>query len=292
MTAPPLHVALMGIDGAGKSSIAVALAAALRDAGRPAEIVSFKRALAGTEPVTSSILAHVAYASLKCQYAEAQLAPTDFDVAALLAETDVERSFPAAERRLRAVPVERNSPRAFLSSALLEVVGGFAVQSYVEARLRAGVCVIDESFAFKHVLKNVLLAQRAAGPGSPVHAEAQRVLDTAVGLFGALLGPAVGGWVDTDPELALEWRAKAGEETTAFENYALIGETGEESFLAMQADCRAAFAAAAARWGWRRVTMTDRPRADNLAAALRLLGGPPPLTPPPLTPPSLGAPPP
>ncbi len=273
MTAPPLHVALMGIDGAGKSSLAVELATALHGAGRPAEIVSFKRAMAGTEPVTGSILAHVAYASLKCQYAEASLADHDLDVGALLSATDVGQSFPAAERRLRAVPVERNEARPFLSSALLEVVGGFWVQSYVEARLRAGVCVIDESYAFKHVLKNVLLAQRLAGPGSPVHAEAQRVLDTAVGLFGTLLGPAVGCWVDTDPELALQWRLKAGEETTAFENYGLLGETGDESFLALQQDCRGAFAAAAGRWGWQRVTMTDRPREDNLAAAVAAIAG-------------------
>lgn len=274
MTAP-VHVALMGIDGAGKSSIALALVSALQAAGRPAEIVSFKRALAGSEPVTSSILAHVAYASLKCQYASADLAPTDFDVTALLDDTSV-GSFPAAERRLRAVPVAGNSPRAFLSSALLEIVGGFAVQSHVEARLRAGVCVVDESYAFKHVLKNVLLAQRAAGPGTAEHAAAERVLETAVGLFGSLLGPAVGGWVDAEPELALRWREKAGEETTAFENYALVGETGEESFLRMQADCRAAFAAAAAAWGWGHVPMTDRPREDNLAAALELLTAPPP----------------
>jgi thymidylate kinase len=275
MTAP-LHIALMGIDGAGKSSIAVSLATALHGAGRPAEIVSFKRALAGTEPVTSGILAHVAFASLKCQYAEASLADTGLDVPALLSATDVERSFPEAERRLRAVPVERNSARPFLSSALLEVVGGFWVQSYVEARLRAGVCVIDESYAFKHVLKNVLIAQRIAGPGSPVHAEAQRVLDTAIGLFGGLLGPDRGCWVDTDPELALQWRAKAGEETTAFENYALLGESGDESFLALQADCRVAFAAAAEQWGWTRVTMEDRPREDNLAAAQQLLAAPRP----------------
>jgi hypothetical protein len=269
----PLHIALMGVDGAGKSSIAVELAAALREAGRPAEIVSFKRAMAGTEPVTSSILAHVAYASLKCQYAEAELADSGLDVPALLSATDVERSFPESERLLRAVPVQRNASRPFLSSALLEVVGGFWVQSYVETRLRAGMCVIDESYAFKHVLKNVLLAQRLAGPGTVVHAEAQRVLETAIELFGTLLGPAVGCWVDTDPQLALQWRTKAGGETTAFENYGLLGETGDESFLALQEDCRVLFAAAAQRWGWQRVTMDDQPREDNLARALRLIAG-------------------
>ena len=273
MTSAPVHVALMGIDGAGKSSIAAELATELQAAGRPVEIVSFKRALAGDQPVTSSILGHVAYASLICQYAEAELADAGLDPGALLAAADAAGSFPEAERRVRAVPVVRNEARPFLASALLEVVGGFGVQSYVEARLRAGVCVIDESYAFKHVLKNVLLAQRLAGPGSPVHAEAQRVLDTAVSLFGTLLGPGLGCWVDTDPQLALQWRTKAGAETTAFENYGLLGEAGEDSFLALQDDCRGAFAAAARRWGWQRVTMEDRPREDNLAAALAAISG-------------------
>jgi thymidylate kinase len=270
----PLHVALMGVDGAGKSSIATELAGALRAAGRPVEIVSFKRALAGGDPVVSSILGHVAYASLKCQYAEAELGDPDVELESLLSADDVGRSFPAAERRLRSVPVERNSARPFLSSALLEVVGGCWVQSYVEGRLRAGVSVVDESYAFKHVLKNVLLAQRLAAPGSAVHAQAQGVLDTAVSLFGGLLAPAVGCWVDTDPQLALRWRAKAGEETTAFENYGLLGEIGDESFLAMQDDCRLGFADAARRWGWRHVTMEDRPREENIAQALRLIAAP------------------
>ena len=267
----PLHVALMGIDGAGKSTVAGELAAALRSEGRAVEIVSFKRALAGDDAVTSSVLGHVAYASLACQYAEAVLTEPGVELASLLSAG---RSFPEVERAVRSVPVERNSPRPFLASALLEIVGGFGVQAYAEGRLRAGVSVIDESYAFKHVLKNVLLARRLAGPGTPVHAGAQRVLETAVSLFGTLLAPHRGCWVDADPQLALRWRTKAGEETTAFENYGLLGEIGDESFVAMQEDCREVFAAAARAWGWVRVTMEDRPREENVGLALRQLGVP------------------
>lgn len=269
----PLHLALMGIDGAGKSTIAAALAGSLRAEGRSVEIVSFKRAMAGADPVTSSILADVAYASLKSQYAEAVLTDAGGGLAAVLSATDGGQAFPAVERRLRSVPVERNAARPFLSSALLEVVGGFWVQAYVEARLRAGVSVIDESYAFKHVLKNVLLAQRSSAPGSPLHVEAQGVLDTASSLFGTLLAPAHGCWVDTDPQLALRWRTKAGGETTAFENYGLLGEIGDESFIALQEDCRLGFGDAARRWGWQRITMDDLPREENLGHALRLISG-------------------
>ena len=268
----PLHLALMGIDGAGKSSIAAELAESLRARGRAVEIVSFKRAMAGADPVPSSILGHVAFASLKCQYAEAVLTDPSRDRNSLLSATDLGAYFPEAERRLRSVPVERNAARPFLSSALLEVVGGLWVQAYIEPRLQAGVSIIDESYAFKHVLKNVLLAQRMTPPGSPVHVEAQGVLDTARSLFGALLGPTRGYWIDTDPQLALRWRTKAGETTTSFENYGLLGEIGDESFIAMQEDCRLAFETTARQWKWRRIAMHDQPREENIGRAIRLIG--------------------
>jgi hypothetical protein len=266
-----LHIALMGIDGAGKTTVAVELAQSLRNQGRAVDIVSFKRAMIGANPSTSSILAHVAFASLKSQYAAAVPADSAADLGSLLSENDLGRFFPEAERRLRSVPIESNTALPFLSCALLEVVGGFWVQAYIESRLQAGIGVIDESYAFKHALKNVLLAQRMSTRGSPVHVAAQGVLDTARSLFGSLLQPTHGYWIDTDPLLALRWRTLAGETTTSFENYGLMGETGEESFLAMQDDCRVAFESAARDWKWQRITMPDLPREENIGSAIRAI---------------------
>jgi thymidylate kinase len=265
-----LHIALMGVDGAGKSTIAAELAKSLRGRGHGVEIVSFKRAMLGDDPVTGSVLAHVAFASLKSQYAEAAL-DAGHDLDSLLSERDLGAPFPAAERRLRSVPIGRNEPRPFLSSALLEIVGGLWVQTYVESRLRAGVVVIDESYAFKHALKNVLFVQRMSEPGSPLHVEAQGVLDTARSVFGGLLRPTHGYWIDTDPHLALRWRTLAGETTTPFENYGLMGETGDASFLAMQEDCRPAFQDAAREWKWERIALSDRPREENVPHAVRVI---------------------
>jgi hypothetical protein len=210
------HVALMGIDGAGKTTVARELVASLRGRGRAAEIVSFKRAMAGGGSPVSAILAHLAWASLKCQYASAVPADAAADLDALLTEDDLGAAFPAAEERLRLVAVDGNAALPFLSSALLEIIGGFWVQAHVESLLAAGTDVIDESYAFKHALKNVLLARRLSEPGSPVHEAAGGVLGTALSLFGSLLQPAHGYWVDTSPRLALRWRTLGGEVTTPF----------------------------------------------------------------------------
>lgn len=264
-----LHIALMGIDGAGKSTLAAELAKYVRAGGHEVEIVNFKRAMAAADPATASILSHVAFAALKAQYAEA--APVDpvNTLDALLACEDVGSKFAEVEDGLRAVPVGRNAARPLLSSAVLEIVGGFWVHTYVESRLRAGVVVINDSFGYKHVLKNALLAQRLSAPGSPVHSSARRVLETARSVFHSLLRPTYGYWIDTDPRLALRWRDMTGDVTTPFESYGLAGEDGGTSFLAMQEDCRPAFQQAAQEWGWRRIALGDLPKEENIGRAVR-----------------------
>ncbi|GLW46810.1 hypothetical protein Stsp02_24720 [Streptomyces sp. NBRC 14336] len=264
-----LHIALMGIDGAGKSSIAVELADTLRAGGHEVEIVNFKRAMAGAEPATAQVLSHVAFAALRAQYAEAVPADPATDLGALLAREDDAAKFSEIEDGLRAVDVAANRARPLLSSAVLEIVGGFWVHTYVASRLRDGVVVVNDSFGYKHVLKNVLLAQRLSAPGSPEHTEARRVLDTARTLFHALFGPTLGYWVDTDPRLAVRWRAATGDVTTPFESYGLAGEHGDASFLAMQDHCRDAFREAAHAWQWQTVALTDVPKEQNISGAVR-----------------------
>jgi hypothetical protein len=267
---PPVegvHIALMGIDGAGKSTIAAEIAAALNAAGRKTEIVSFKRAMATGDPFTAGILGHVAFASLTAQYAEAAFTDPAIDVPALLAAYPLD-SYSAAEKAVRAADVDRNSAQPFLSSAFLEIVGGFWIQHHIDSRLCQGITVIDESYAFKHALKNLLFVRRLTEPGTPLRDTADSLLATARSVFGTLLRPAHGYWIDTDPRLAWRWRAAVEDEPTSFENYGLAGDTGESSFLEMQSDCRAAFADATSAWGWHRIVMEDRPRSDNLGRAL------------------------
>lgn len=278
-----IHIALMGVDGAGKSTLAGSLTESIRAGGRDAEIVSFKRAMAHADPLTSEILGQLASASLMCQYADAEPDGTGCDPVSLLAQAGIGTALVGsglvgsglvgsglveAERRLRAVSIRRNVADPFLSSALLEVVGGFWVHRYVESRLREGIVVVDESYAFKHALKNVLIARRLTTPGSAVDVAAQRVLDVARSLYGCLLQPTHGYWIDTDPALSLRWRSEHAGTTTSFETYGLTGDNGKNSFLAMQHDCREAFESVAKEWGWHRIEMSDRPCEDNMRGAV------------------------
>ncbi len=135
-----LHIALMGIDGAGKSTIARRLADLLSRQGRQVEIVNFKKAMLRADPATRTILAHTAFASLKCQYWAAHASGTAVDFNSLLSERDLETGLAEAEQRLRSVLLSRNEPRPFLSSALLEVIGGLSVHTYIESRAAGRSC--------------------------------------------------------------------------------------------------------------------------------------------------------
>ena len=267
-TSRQCHIALMGIDGAGKTSVASALSMSLRNKGHDVRIVSWKHAMNEASSPTASILAEISMLSYQFQYARA-VAPDSSDLTALLTGDALRQSFPETVQRLKGTPIERNSPDLFLGSALLELAGSiFLHQTEIESKLRSGSIVIDESFGFKHVLKNILMAQRISQEGSPIHHAVENLRGTAQAVFGALLRPDHGYWIDTDPHLAWQWRAFGGATATAFEDYSIVGVTGKSSFVDLQTDCLGAFAIAVRQWQWQRISMLDRPRDENIHEAV------------------------
>ena len=262
------HISLIGIDGAGKTSIAFALAASMTRKGYEAEVVSWRSVMRAPDSLSGTILGHHAMTSTKLQLCRAT-SDRAIDLPALLSDGRLESFFRVTEPILREIQVRRNEAFPFVSSALLELSGSIYLHhAYISERRLAGRMVIEESCGFKHVLKNVLMTQRLAGKESSLHRAAAVVLETAQLLFGTLLPPTHGYWIDTDPVLASTWRTNNGEPTTNFEDYGLLGTDQGVSFLAMQEDCRRAFARAAEAWRWRRMEMPDRPKGVNIQAAV------------------------
>jgi hypothetical protein len=265
------HISLMGIDGAGKTSIAMALADLLKRKGYVAEVVSWKSVMSGSDAMVGKILAHHAMTSSKLQLFKASAFDSKTNLEALLSEEGFSQ-FRQTEQVMRQIPIERNEAFPFLSAALLELSGSvFLHHAYLSERIKDGRVVIEESCGFKHVLKNVLLAQRLAIEGTSVHMAAKAVLENAQLFFGSLLRTSHGYWIDTDPHTALEWRIRHGEPTTNFENYGLSGTESGGSFLAMQHDCRRVFALAAKEWRWARLEMLNRPKEANIRAAIETI---------------------
>ena len=270
-----LHISLMGIDGAGKTSIAHELALALRRKGYTPEIVSWKSVITRGDHVAGDVLASISMAAYKLQFAEAEPLDESYDLRTLMATDATTQFFQETELVLRKVSVGRNAAYPLVSAALLELAGNYYLHNaHVLPIVKRGGVVIEESCGFKHVLKNALMAQRLAAPGSSIEKEAGDIIDRASALFGGVMKPSFGYWVDADPRLALTWREDSNVSSTNFEDYGLMGAARDAtSFISMQNDCRHHFASFAKRWGWNRLEMLDVPKDRNLRSALDAIEG-------------------
>lgn len=263
-----LHIALLGIDGAGKTSVASALAESLRERGRAVRVTSWKDIIAHGDDASRNVLASISMGAYKLQFSEAIAQDGTRAFAPDLEVDSVKHFFTETEAKLREQKVLSNRPAPFLAAALLEIAGShYLHHACIRQFVKSGTVVIEESCGFKHALKNALLAIRVADATSD---EAQRIIELASLSFGSSLSPDHGFWVDADPQLARRWRERAEVADTNFEDYGLAGEA-KRSFLDMQADCRIHFEEFANRWSWTRVPMNDRPKAENVVAALRTI---------------------
>lgn len=271
MAGPPArgaYVALLGIDGTGKTTLAEALAERCAQVGQPVRTVSWRRLVESpTEPAgwPKDNLQNLWLEIFRLYYGGATLdggartMPGSYDE--LVAAGGTEHLHDAAVDGVRA-----HGP---LAAALLEIAGNVLLQRDAIARWVAEGCVvIQESYGFKHVVKELLLVEEL---DPALAAEAALTLRFAHDFFGRACVPDVGVLVAGDPELALRWRTAETGRTGVFENFAVAGEDPAASFLALQSRCTGIFAEFAAAHGWLHFEVLDVSRErnrDRLLAAL------------------------
>ena len=262
------YVALLGIDGTGKTTLAEALAERCAQAGRPVRTVSWRRLVESpTQPAgwPKDSLQNLWLEIFRLYYGGATLdggartMPGSYDE--LVAAGGTEHLHDATVEGVRA-----HGP---LAAALLEIAGNVLLQrDAIERWVAEGCVVIQESYGFKHVVKELLLVEEL-DPG--LAAEAALTLRFARDFFGRVCVPDVGVLVAGDPALALRWRTAEAGRTGVFENFSVAGEDPGASFLALQSRCTAIFDDFAAAHGWLRFEVEDVPREhnrDRLLAAL------------------------
>lgn len=262
------YVALLGIDGTGKTTLAEALAERCAQVGQPVRTVSWRRLVESpTEPAgwPKDSLQNLWLEIFRLYYGGATLdggaraMPGSYGE--LVAAGGTEHLHDADVADVRA-----HGP---LAAALLEVAGNILLQrDAIERWVAEGCVVIQESYGFKHVVKELLLVEEL---DPALAAEAALTLRFAHDFFGRVCVPDVGVLVAGDPELALRWRTAEAGRTGVFENFSVAGEDPGTSFLALQSRCTAIFEEFAAAHGWLRFEVHDEPPAhnrDRLLAAL------------------------
>lgn len=264
-----LHIALLGIDGIGKSTFATELHDLCASRKIPTATASWRRHI--DDPVIEGDYPLDSLRNLYFETFRLFLGGAVIDGGARrLPDSYPEFADGGGADGLEGADIAGVRPSGPLAAILLEVAGNILFHREVVGELLdQGCVVIEESYGYKHVVKDLLYAARIA-PNTPRTADELALTSSFVReFFGRLLRPDVPLYLAGDPSLAQRWRTVQRGGTGRFEG--LPGDDGapdDRSFLDMQAGCAAEFERFADEHAWTRVELTDAPRAENRAAAM------------------------
>jgi thymidylate kinase len=267
-----LSIALMGIDGAGKSTLVSALREALEADGRDVVPVTWEAAVtaAGGDRTgyPAATLEMLGIEGWRLMYAAPGHPERRYyeDIPRWLAE-EGPRGMLA---KLPADPVGGHQA-ALVTSALIEMVGHQLVQAEVTVpALARGAVTLCDGFGYKNVVKVLRMAQLIPGPFPA--ATLDMLLDCAQRTFGdPFMQPEIGLLLDADARLTYEWRISQERRLGPAEDLSLAGRPGRESYLEFQAGLAKEYRAAAEAWGWRLLPVDGRPQAQTVAEALDIV---------------------
>ncbi|HEX6339769.1 hypothetical protein [Umezawaea sp.] len=248
------HIAFLGIDGAGKSTLASALATRLRQEGERVRLVSLKDYLRADSDVP--LLRTVYRSALQAAYAGART--PGGDPALPLVPADVEDP----DEALGSIPVASNDPASILAAGLLGVSAELLLHQLVVApALAGGEVLVQDGHGLKTAVKAALIAEAAGGDGTRFLGYATEVLPR----------PTLGVFVRGEPALASRRRLAQHGRFGFSEHLGLAGRP-RATFTSFQHRAQQLYATVAADRGWLTVDMTDRPVEENVRAALSLIG--------------------
>lgn len=267
-----LSIALMGIDGAGKSTLVSELRRAFGAAGREAVPVTWESAVAAAgEDRTGYPVATLELLGIegwRLMYAAPGRPDRTYyeDIPRWIAEEGPRGML----SRLPIDPVGGHQA-ALVTSALLEMTGHQLVQAEVVVpALARGAVTLCDGFGYKNVVKVLRMAQLMPGPFP--EATLDMLLDCALRTFGdPFMQPGIGLLLDADAQLTYQWRISQDRRLGPAEDLSLAGRPGRESYLEFQAGLAKEYRAAAEAWGWSVLPVDGRPQAQTVAEALDIV---------------------
>ncbi|MEN3612153.1 hypothetical protein AAH979_21695 [Plantactinospora sp. ZYX-F-223] len=272
MTSDGVSIALMGIDGCGKTTLAGQLRRTLADAGLEVVDPGLNAALSRTglpAGYPRSSLELLALEAWRLFYAGSTVhgRPAEEAVAAAFASSGIAK----LGEGLPGGPPGVRQP-GIVVSALIEFAGHYLLRAELiqPALLRGAVCVSD-GFPLKNVVRTLRLAQRMPDPPMPPGA-LDTLVDAVRASYGdAYLQPEIGILLDADPELAYRWRVSQTGRIEPGADLSVTGRTGPESYLRFQAAMADEYRAAAREWGWHVLPVDGRPQWQTVAEAVDIV---------------------
>lgn len=301
MTEPGIgfDIALLGIDGIGKSSVAKALAEVLRHQGYTVTLTSWQQYVRADRSGRGSGALRAAYGAIFRSVYAACTGPDGGSADRLLPGLDGDLfgwnspgDSPAdsqadshgdphkySHARLNdpdgEISLDMNRPGPFVAAGLMELAARIIERDFViEPALARGEVVIQESHGLKNAVKlgmvaeGILAESRTAG-----QAETSRALEG----YYSFAHRCVNEWsppvqtvlLSGDPELAYRWRKEQNGRIPRGEHTDLAGRPDQSTFVRFQSSIQQGLVAVAESEGWPRVHMTDRARQENIDSAVR-----------------------
>ena len=268
-----LYVSLLGIDGIGKSSLAQRLTRDLRERGLKVLPLSWRDCLDAQLPGwPQQALRTMWMDTYRLMFGSTIDQGQHIALPERYADWVEER---AEERLSELAATPSSATTGPLAAAMVEFAGNLVLYSEViRPALERGEIVVQETFPYKHVLKEYLLAVYAAnrtGTGAYHPQEIDPLFTPMEEFFGGPLNPDVGVFVDGPPELALEWRLKQSGQVGVMEDLRIAGEPGFDGFVRLQSECARRFLEFARKYGWQRHEVRDAPAESNVRRGLDIL---------------------
>jgi len=267
---PGVYVGVLGLDGAGKTTVARGLTAALAEQGYASEFIRWRDIAArlDREDFPHPTLRQLLVETWRSRFGGG----TD-------AESRRVQHGPVAYPDFVRADLEPGPPypvgvhrSGVLTSALLEFVADMLIQAeFINERVAAGRIVVTESYGYKNVMKVLRVAQEIPRDDVP-----RSLISTAHDFIAnaysdPFMQPDVGIFLNVSAEECYRRITSVRGSVGPAEDLGFAGRAGRSSFIELQSALLAEYAEMARRWGWHIIDVDDDAPAEEVLAAVNKL---------------------
>jgi thymidylate kinase len=268
-------IALLGIDGIGKSSVSEALADVLRRQGYTVTRTSWQQSLRGDYSGRGSEALRATYGAMFRSIYSACIGPDGASADRLLPRLDEDLLGKDSQVRINdpdfEISFDVNHPGPFVAAGLMEMAARIIERDFIiKPALARGEVIIQESHGLKNAIKLGMFAKNMTIGRTETGRVLQEYFSFAHRCINEWSPPAQTILLSGDPELAYRWRKEQNGRISRGEHADIDGRPVQSTFAQFQSSIQKVLVTIAESEDWPCVYMTDRPQQENIDSAVRI----------------------
>lgn len=231
-----IHIALIGIDGIGKTTLCQELANHLSENNDKVKTISWRNVIEqDNNKWPNEPLQELWLETYRCLFGGASWNKKNIEIPRNFPEWHKEKTEDLIQS---AGAVESNKISGVIAASMVEMAGNVLLSSdIIQPLLSDGYIVIQETYPYKHVLKEILIAEKMAeNEDSKIYSDVFKTLHfTLESLFSNKpMAPDIGVFLDGSARMAYKWRMLQSGKVGVIEDFGAAGGTGVESYINLQ----------------------------------------------------------